>query len=303
MSVEGNIMSIQNSLTAAEKRLADYLLAEPQQVLGMSVKALAEATDTSPASVSRFCRRLRFPGYNELKIQLSSDLNDPSTAIAVNPEVVAGETVMEIQARLLQNAERSLHETVDQMDQSVIDQLCQALKTTSQLVCFGLSASYLVAQNIAQKWSRLGLNCIATDDVNQLLPLAVGDGAKNKVYWIISNSGESPEAVIGARMANDAGGLVVTMTTLGPNSLVTYADIPLVTSMPIEGNIRFAATQSLHAQFMLVDVIYYRYAALHFDETKQAITASRRAVNFYKKSIYGRYARSSQIAVLMHSTD
>ncbi|MCX2455269.1 MurR/RpiR family transcriptional regulator [Lacticaseibacillus nasuensis] len=282
MSVEGNILSARAELSEAEDRLATYVLAHPDLVLGMNVKQLAKAAGTSPSTVSRFARRVQFPGYNELKLQLSFDRNNPSTAVTIDPEIKANETLSNIEAKLLQNADRSLHETVEAVQPDELAKLLRWLKRAEQVVCFGMSASYLVAQDIVQKWSRLGVNCLATDDLNQLLPLAAARDGEKKLFWFVSNSGETPEVLIGSRLVQEAGGKVVALTTLGANSLSRRADIVMTTSAPLEANVRFAATQSLHAQLMLVDIIYYAYVSRNYPQAKGAIVASRQIVDDYK---------------------
>ncbi|KRK71065.1 MurR/RpiR family transcriptional regulator [Lacticaseibacillus nasuensis] len=282
MSVEGNILSARAELSEAEDRLATYVLAHPDLVLGMNVKQLAKAAGTSPSTVSRFARRVQFPGYNELKLQLSFDRNNPSTAVTIDPEIKANETLSNIEAKLLQNADRSLHETVEAVQPDELAKLLRWLKRAEQVVCFGMSASYLVAQDIVQKWSRLGVNCLATDDLNQLLPLAAARDGEKKLFWFVSNSGETPEVLIGSRLVQEAGGKVVALTTLGANSLSRRADIVMTTSAPLEANVRFAATQSLHAQLMLVDIIYYAYVSRNYPQAKGAIVASRKIVDDYK---------------------
>ena len=282
MSVEGNILSARAELSEAEDRLATYVLAHPDLVLGMNVKQLAKAAGTSPSTVSRFARRVQFPGYNELKLQLSFDRNNPSTAVTIDPEIKANETLTNIAAKLQQNADRSLHETVEAVQPDELAKLLRWLKRAEQVVCFGMSASYLVAQDIVQKWSRLGVNCLATDDLNQLLPLAAARDGEKKLFWFVSNSGETPEVLIGSRLVQEAGGKVVALTTLGANSLSRRADIVMTTSAPLEANVRFAATQSLHAQLMLVDIIYYAYVSRNYPQAKGAIVASRQIVDDYK---------------------
>lgn len=46
------------SLTAAEKRCADYVLAHQQEAQFLSITELAEVSNVAEATVSRFCRRL-----------------------------------------------------------------------------------------------------------------------------------------------------------------------------------------------------------------------------------------------------
>lgn len=48
-------------LTAAERRVADYVLAQHSQVQFMSITQLAEKCGTAEATISRFCRSLNCP--------------------------------------------------------------------------------------------------------------------------------------------------------------------------------------------------------------------------------------------------
>ena len=60
------------SLTAAEKRCADYVLAHQQEAQFLSITELAEVSNVAEATVSRFCRRLGYRGYNAFKLALAN---------------------------------------------------------------------------------------------------------------------------------------------------------------------------------------------------------------------------------------
>ena len=49
-------------LTAAERRVADYVLAQHAQVQFMSITQLADECGTAEATISRFCRSLKLKG-------------------------------------------------------------------------------------------------------------------------------------------------------------------------------------------------------------------------------------------------
>ena len=80
-------------------------------------------------------------------------------------------------------------------------QLSTLIHQSDRLLVFGVGASYLAAQNIAQKWGRLGYPCHVSDDLNLFLPLAATADANRTLCWFISNSGESPEVVLAAKLA------------------------------------------------------------------------------------------------------
>ena len=70
-SMSGVFDAISNQyfqLTNAEKRVADYVLGHRQQAHRKSISELAEACGVADATVSRFCRRLGFGGYNAFKL-------------------------------------------------------------------------------------------------------------------------------------------------------------------------------------------------------------------------------------------
>ncbi|KRL87004.1 MurR/RpiR family transcriptional regulator [Lacticaseibacillus pantheris] len=282
MTVKGTITSMRDDLSGAERKVADYIVHNPENVLAMNGHQLASAAGTSAPTVSRLVKRLGFDTYTQLKVQLGADQGAGAGEFNGDEEIRAHESLKSITTKLLQNAERSLHETIDQVRDDDVNLLVTKLEQADLILCFGVGASYLVAQNIAQKWSRIGSDVIASDDLNQILPLAVNK-QKKIVFWFISNSGESPEAVMGARMARQQGVTTVALTKLGDNSLVRNADIVVQTSQPAEATIRFAATQSLHAQFMLIDTIYYAYVSKHYDDAKQRITDSRSLLAEYKR--------------------
>lgn len=286
MTVKGNIAGVKNNLTDQEKKIADYLLKKPSSVLSMNVAQLAKVTQTSAATISRFVRRLNFTGYNELKLQLSADLNDLNTRHESYEDITPGEDVVLIKDKLLNNAIRSLNETVDQVGNDLINGAIRLIHDASQIMIFGVGASFLVAQNVAQKWGRLGFSCVVTDDLNQLLPLiATIKPNKNNLLWLISNSGESSEVVLAGRLAKEAGITVMTASKMGNNSLNRLGDLTLQTSQPMEANYRIAATQSLHAQFMLIDIVYYAFVSRYYDETCQMLKKSSEIVRKYKNSL------------------
>ena len=59
--------------TAAERKVADFVLAQHDQVQFMSISQLAEECGTAEATISRFCRTLELKGFNAFKIELARD--------------------------------------------------------------------------------------------------------------------------------------------------------------------------------------------------------------------------------------
>ena len=65
------IRSSYNQFTKAEKRVADFILQNPNRVLFMSISDLAETCMVGDTSVFRFCKTMNLKGYQEFKMTLS----------------------------------------------------------------------------------------------------------------------------------------------------------------------------------------------------------------------------------------
>ena len=72
------IASGSNMFSPSEQKMAAFILSNPNQVLTLSISELANACDTSVATVSRFCRRLSLNGYAEFRMELAKTLGTTS---------------------------------------------------------------------------------------------------------------------------------------------------------------------------------------------------------------------------------
>ncbi len=74
---ENILLHLRQGLTGfspALQKLGDFILAEPQKVLYLTITELAKETGTSEASVTRLCRHLGCKGYTEFKMALAMDV-------------------------------------------------------------------------------------------------------------------------------------------------------------------------------------------------------------------------------------
>ena len=59
------------TFTKTEKKIAEFVIKNTNQVLFMSITDLADACKVADASVHRFCRTMGLKGYQEFKMKLS----------------------------------------------------------------------------------------------------------------------------------------------------------------------------------------------------------------------------------------
>lgn len=282
MSVISRIINAQPFLSKSEVKIAEFLINHPEDFYKMTAAETAKKTNSSPATVIRFAKRMGFKGFTDLKLQMASQKDMVSTDTDKFGDIEKGESFVSIKSKLLNNAEQALRETTEQVSESEVQRVLEILTSSNQLYVFGVGASFLAATNICQKWNRLAVPASADRDMNILLP-KVANASKKDVLWLVSNSGESPEVILAAKAAKKAGIRVIALTKFGPNSLSKLADATVHTSIPVESRRRVAATNSLMVQFLVIDIIYYAFLGSDFDRSVKLLKQSASIMDWYKK--------------------
>lgn len=80
--LNGGLLRIRESLhniKRSEQNAAHYILANPDEVIRLSIKELAERSESSQAAIIRMCKSIGVDGFQELKIRIAGDLQS-STA-------------------------------------------------------------------------------------------------------------------------------------------------------------------------------------------------------------------------------
>lgn len=285
MSVNGRILNARGDLSKAETKVADYILNHSREVINMTASDLAQAAGSSPASVIRLTKSLDIEGFTALKILLTADITKNQALPQDYSDITPNESLDSIKDKLLASALQSIRETTDQVNAQEVSALVAAIAKAKQLFVFGIGASNLAAENICQKWNRIGYPAVADNDLNMLLPKLV-NAKPGDVMWVISNSGESPEALVAAKFSQSLGIKIVSLTRFGNNSLAKISDIAVHTSQPKESLNRIAATNSLLAQFMIIDIIFYDFVSNNFKASAVSLEHSYHVIHDYKRLLH-----------------
>ena len=281
--IHRRVESIFSELTQSEKKIAKMVLDTPEEVIQMTANELAKASQTSPASVIRFCRSIGISGFTELKLKLSAEMDTPN--YTSYSDISPGEPIKDIKSKLLGNAYQSMKDTVNLIDEEVIEKTNEMIRKAPIVYVYGLGASYLVAENIAQKWNRIGKTVVCLSDAHLLLVILTS-AVKEAVFIGISNSGETKEVTHMLKVAKNSGLKTISITQFGSNTISHLTDVSIHTVRSNEAELRSAATSSLLAQFMAIDVLFYAYVSESYDENITRIRQSRNAIEQYKKDSF-----------------
>ena len=266
-----------SSLPKSEKRIAQYILDNPEHTVSLSVSDLAEFARSSPASVIRMTRSLGIEGYTELKLLLSGNLQ--SVGSELYTDIQPDESIEQISRKLLVNTQHYLTETAELIgvNQNTINQITDLLIDAPTVYVYGIGASHLIANDLKQKFTRVGKHVIVTLDQHELTAsLSIAD--PKSVYIGVSNSGSNTEGKVMMELASEFGLVTISMTQESNNHLRQLAQYSLLTSIVNEAPIRTGATLSLLNQMYLVDVIFYRYFTKNYDVNMKRIGKTRETI-------------------------
>lgn len=277
-NILGLIKSLLNELPKAELRVALFILERPRDVLNMTAQELGKVSKASAATVVRLSKRLEIDSFPQMKLMLMKELDNG--VIKGYSDISANEPLVDIKNKLLGNAYQSLSDTASLLDNELIEEAVRAMEKAKIIYIYGVGSSHLVAENLAQKWSRIGKTCISMEDTHSLIAAMISN-SEDKLFIGISNSGRTSEVVQLMKIANNNHCNTMSITQFGKNPVMDVATINLQHVRVNEQAYRSAATASLHVQFYLIDVLFHAYASKNFETIIDHVVASREEISMY----------------------
>mgnify|MGYP000856493533 CR=1 FL=1 len=228
-SVLGVICSAYDSFFEAEKKIADYIMEHKEQAVDMTVGELAKASGTSDATVSRFCRRCGFKGFQNLKLTLAREiLEEEHQSQEVTNDIDRTDLEQSLK-NILANKIAELTETIKMMDIKNLEVILDKLEHARMVQLAAVGNTIPVALDGAFKLNQLGIPAVAGDIWEAQAAYAFNLGPED-VVLMISNSGNSRRLEILAEGAKENGTTVILITNNPESRLAQVADYRIITA-------------------------------------------------------------------------
>lgn len=248
------IQASYNQLTKAEKKVADYVVENQEQVLYMSITDLADACEVGDTSVYRFCRTMGLQGYQEFKMQISLSL-----AAKEDPDFWEGsaEEAAALSEQIMQLHISAIRESYKLLDQTVIDRLVTMIEEARRVFFFGIGDSLLTAEEARNKFLRITgkVSCITDPHMQSM---AAATATEEDLIIIISYSGATKDNIHVAKEAKRAGAKIACITRFRKSPLTSYSDATLLCGgkeSPLDGG----SMATKMGQLYLIDVLFQEY--------------------------------------------
>lgn len=208
-NVLDKIFTNYNNLYEAEKRIADYVIKNQQEVIDMTVSELASESNVSEATIIRFCKKCNMKGFHDLKINIAKEMmsskeNNTSNDIDIN-------NIDQSLKNILANKIEELKQTVAMMDAEAIKEMLDLIKKARIVQFVAVGNTIPVALDGAYKFNQMGIASVTSTIWETQLAFAYTLTDKDVVI-AISNSGSSKKLLNLIDIANDKKAVTIGIT-------------------------------------------------------------------------------------------
>ena len=277
-SIIHKIRFLYNDMGRAERKIADYVLESPGEIVNLSVTELAMRCGCGDATVVRFSRRLGLSGFQALKIAVAGEM---SLTSAIDSQIQKTDSCYDIFVKRINDIVVTLQKTQSVLDPDKLERAAKKIMTADRIVIFGLGNSSAVARDASHKFLRLGLNAQYSSD-NHMQAIIASHLNENSVAIGISHSGSSVDIVEAMEVAQTRRAFTIVITNYGDSPILRHSDLSLCTQAE-ETSRSILAMSSRIAQLAIFDALY-TYIVVNSD--KKAVEEIYKTEEALKKKKY-----------------
>ena len=265
------------TFTTVEKRIADYIFESGELLLEKSVQEASQAIGSSSASLVRFSRTLGYDGFSQFKQKLSIAYAMHVDNKDYFEEVNDTETPSSIKKKLKVRMNQMVETTNTALSDKTLLTVASCMEQAEIIYVYGIGASAIVAQDLSQKFSRIGKQVLFIQDPH-LLVVDLSVEKERALFIGISMKGNTKEVVDIGFVAQHLQVPIVAITAKEDSNLGKLATHILQSISGENFQMRTAATMDLMAQLYVVDILFYLYLSEHFDQSYEKLQITRQAV-------------------------
>ena len=254
MDILERIRASYYQLTAAERKVADYVLTQHSQVQFMSITQLADECGTAETTVTRFCRSLKLKGFNAFKIELArhSVLGVSSRREPVSTDTLAGR--VRESGRLAIDA---VHQTTELMDLNQIGLAVELIEQAPTVLCLGSGGSMIMACECAHLFSTVTGKFTTISDAHMQIS-AVATMDPKGVIILFSYSGATTGGIQILELARQRDIRTILVTRFQKSPAAKLSEVVLCCGSN-ESPFQFGSVPAKVAQLVVIDVFFQEY--------------------------------------------
>ena len=216
------------SFSKSYRRIADFVLARPLDVVAMSIEGLAQSSGSSTATITRFVRAAGYSGYGEFREKIVSDFQFETSENSLNgaENTETGQQKPFLHTALADSSD-NIRDTITNIDAASSEAFIEALINARRIIILGTGASHYAATLLEE-----GLALYTEKNVTNVLSRGATQYANNFVRSVdegdvviaISMPRYSNNTVQLSKAAKQKGAVILAITDSPTSPLVPVAD-------------------------------------------------------------------------------
>lgn len=253
------LKELKDSFTKNEKKLAEYLLENSENIKEANTYNLAEKCEVGQATVVRFAKKLGFKGFPELKLSLVSELfnkKQEKKVDIISDEIKIDDSTENLAHKVAYENIRSIESSLKTLSYKEIDKAVEALEKSEKIFILGAGSSSIVAKDMQYKMWELGKNIVF--DTDQHIQLGnVSMAKKEDCVFVISYSGKTLDIYNTLLEYKKKGVTIISLTQIQENPIKDIADIKLTTLVE-KKDFRSNSLSTRMTQLTVIDILYVK---------------------------------------------
>ena len=242
-------------LTASERKTADYVLKNRDRSQYLSIGELAEESGVAEATVSRFCRRLGYKGYNAFKLAIAN-AGAPKPAAVPDKPIRDSDDPIELARKLYAVESEAMLQTLSLLRPAELDKAVAILRDARKVLCMGQGGSMILASEAAHLFSVYDGKFVPVSDSHmQIIASATLTDADAVLFF--SYSGATKDMMETLSVVRQQGAKTILITRFPRSPGAQLADVVLQCGSN-ESPLEHGSVPARIAQLFLLDILFTR---------------------------------------------
>lgn len=179
--------------TAQEQVVIEFIVQNPSFIETCTVRELAQASLTSPPTITRLCQKLGFSGFSDFRLRFVSEQRASRKNLYADLShalVNSGSSVEEIRHTLPQFYNSIIYETNAHLSAEKLSQFKDLIRSAAFLDIYATGMNYHVAARAAFHLRTVGIACNVFDEANVHMIERLGASSRH-LSLLLSHTGSN----------------------------------------------------------------------------------------------------------------
>jgi RpiR family carbohydrate utilization transcriptional regulator len=240
-----------NTLSKAERRIAEVILSNPADVVHMTTAELARAADVSDPMVSRLCRSIGCRSFPDLKVQLASSMASGNSYISST--VTPDDSTLDVANKIIGANMNGLEYLRNGLDIDAIERAITLLRDAKRIEIFGMGGCASIAADAQNRFFRSGIPTVCYEDTLKQR-MAAASASEGTVVLIITFTGRTKDMIETAEIAKRSGGTLIAISALD-SPISQLADVSISSASELEDTTIYVPMVTRIVILSIIDIL------------------------------------------------